>query len=52
LFEQWYVTHAFDYGKNPLGSRDCGLQWEAWKAAVNAHTPKYHDVEQYLDGQA
>jgi len=31
-FEQWYVTHAFDYASNPIGSRDCGLQWSAWLA--------------------
>lgn len=31
-FEKWYATHAFDFEKNPIGSRDCGLQWQAWQA--------------------
>lgn len=35
-FEQWYVTHAFDYESNPIGSRDCALQWDAWEAAQTA----------------
>lgn len=33
-FEDWYCTHAFDYVANPVGSRDCGLQWAAWQAAL------------------
>ena len=33
-FEAWYVENAFDYGRNPLGSRECGLQWKAWQAAL------------------
>ena len=33
-FEQWYAENAFDYVSNPVGSRDCGLQWAAWQAAV------------------
>ena len=32
-FEKWYVENAFDYEQNPIGSRDCGLQWKAWQAA-------------------
>ena len=32
-FEQWYATHAFNYERDPIGSRDCGLQWAAWQAA-------------------
>ena len=31
-FEQWYATHAFNYERDPIGSRDCGLQWAAWQA--------------------
>ena len=31
-FQQWYVCNAFDYERNPIGSRECGLQWSAWKA--------------------
>ena len=31
-FEQWYATNAFNFERDPIGSRDCGLQWAAWKA--------------------
>lgn len=31
-FDQWYAENAFDFAKNPIGSRECGLQWSAWKA--------------------
>ena len=31
-FQQWYVENAFDFGNNPLGSRQCGQQWRAWRA--------------------
>lgn len=31
-FEEWYVQNAFDYVANPIGSRDCALQWKAWQA--------------------
>ena len=32
-FEQWYACNAFNYERDPIGSRDCGLQWAAWQAA-------------------
>lgn len=32
-FEEWYATNAFDYVSNPVGSRECGLKWEAWQAS-------------------
>jgi hypothetical protein len=35
-FEQWYVENAFDVVREPIGSRDCGLQWKAWLAALAA----------------
>ncbi len=35
-FERWYVVNAFDYANNPLGSRDCALQWAAWHGALSA----------------
>lgn len=38
-FEHWYVTESFDYPSNPLGSRQCDLQWRAWRAARSA-TPQ------------
>jgi len=33
-FEQWYVDNAHDYAKNPIGSRDCALQWASWQACA------------------
>lgn len=35
-FEQWYVENAFDYERNPIGCRDCGLMRKAWHAALAA----------------
>jgi hypothetical protein len=35
-FEAWYVAHAFHYEANPIGSRECSLQWQAWNAAILA----------------
>lgn len=35
-FEDWYVQNAFDYVANPIGSRDCALQWKGWQAALSA----------------
>lgn len=37
-FEEWYTTHACNYSRDPIGSRDCSLQWESWKAALAAHS--------------
>lgn len=31
-FEQWYSESAFHFERDPIGSRDCGLQWAAWQA--------------------
>jgi hypothetical protein len=33
-FEQWYTGNAFDYERNPIGSKTCGLQRQAWQAAL------------------
>lgn len=33
-FEAWYTLHAFDLAANPIGSRECHLQWKAWEAAI------------------
>lgn len=41
-FEAWYVENAFDYPSNPIGSRECGLQWKAWQAA---HASRDAEVE-------
>lgn len=32
-FEQWYACNAFDYVRDPIGSRECGLQWASWQAS-------------------
>lgn len=39
-FEHWYVTNAFDYERNPLGSRECGIARKAWHAALAAIASK------------
>lgn len=38
-FEQWYAENAFDFAANPIGSRECGLQWAAWQAASLPREP-------------
>ena len=43
-FEQWYACNAFDYERNPIGSRECGLQWAAWQAAQAALIKKLATV--------
>src|SRR6185437_5998788 len=41
-FEKWYAANAFTYFRDPIGSRDCSLQWEAWQAALSyAAEPVY-----------
>jgi hypothetical protein len=39
-FEQWYVENAFDYERDPLGSKLCGDQWAAWKYRAAAPQAK------------
>lgn len=43
-FEEWYSTHAFNYTRNPTGSRDCSLQWDSWEAAMNTRAPSATSV--------
>jgi hypothetical protein len=43
LFEDWYILNAFDYGKNPVGSRECGLQRKAWMAAKEVYQEISHE---------
>lgn len=31
-FEAWYSQNAFNFERDPIGSRECGLQWKAWQA--------------------
>lgn len=38
-FEEWYTENAFDYEKNPISSRECGLMRKAWLAALAARQP-------------
>lgn len=45
-FEQWYVENCFDIDENPIGSRQCGLQWSAWCAAAQALEPEVIDLKQ------
>ena len=35
-FEQWYTENIFNLERDPIGSRECGLQWKAWQAAYTA----------------
>ena len=30
-FEHWYCLHQSDLVANPIGSRECSLQWKAWE---------------------
>jgi len=39
-FEQWYVENAFNYERDPLGSKLCGDQWAAWKYRAAAPQAK------------
>lgn len=34
-FEQWYAENAFDYVRDPIGSKLCADQWAAWKARAS-----------------
>jgi hypothetical protein len=38
-FEAWYVETAFDYCKDPIGSRDCSMQWAGWQARAQSSGP-------------
>jgi len=35
-FESWYVRNA-DFLANPIGSRECNLQWVAWQKGSQAY---------------
>lgn len=34
LFEQWYVENCFNLAANPIGGKQCDLQWRAWIGAL------------------
>ena len=38
-FEEWYMTNALDPLRTYIGSRECGLQWLAWKARAELFLP-------------
>ena len=48
-FERWYLTHAKNIADNPIGSRKCNLQWEAWQAAVPPYEPTDAMIDAVLD---
>lgn len=51
-FERWYITHAFDYERDQIGSRDCMLQRRAWIAARAEPARKVPRENQINDAQA
>jgi len=48
-FEQWYIENAFMYGRDPIGSRECGLQWAAWQGAIT-YALRYRDEQEKDNG--
>lgn len=47
-FEQYYVTHAFNYAANPIGSRDCSVMWEGYKAGAASRDAEIHHLQMAL----
>jgi len=50
-FADWYVKNALDLEKQPVSCRECGLQWEAWQAALSAQAPSVAvgELEKFAD---
>lgn len=49
-FEKWYAENAFDFVTNPIGSRECGLQWAAFQAGHAAGLEAAaQEAERYLN---
>lgn len=44
-FEAWYVVNAFDLEANPIGSRQCDLQWRAWAASRGCNSAGHLGTE-------
>ena len=44
-FEAWYIVNAFDLEANPIGSRQCDLQWRAWAASRGYNSAGYPGTE-------
>ena len=38
--EEWFATHTFNFERDPIGSRECGLRWEAWRARAALSAPQ------------
>ena len=47
-FELWYSVEAFDIVTNPIGSRDCGLQWKAWQARGELEAKKLEEANKRI----
>ena len=43
-FERWYIVNA-DLERNPIGSRDCDLQWRAWAASKGLNSAGFPGTE-------
>ena len=43
-FEEWFATHTFNFEREPIGSRECGLRWEAWRARSVTPAPRPIDM--------
>lgn len=43
-FEEWYVRNVFDLQAAPIGSRDCDLQWRAYKARAMREQPQVSEA--------
>ena len=48
-FEEWYAGHALDYERDTIGSRECGLQWEAWQAACASRDAEIKALESSVE---
>ena len=48
-FEEWYVKNAFNYVRDPIGSRDCSLQWAAWQAGSESHRAELAECQRDVD---
>ncbi len=53
-FEAWYAMHAFNYQQDPIGSAECGRQWQAWqagkeRAALTGQEPVAYRIEHRPD---
>lgn len=48
-FEAWYCVTAFDYATNPIGSRECGLQWKAYHAATERMQDRVDQLQAAID---